>query len=155
MLRRDELMPPDVGFGIRRHDDSVQIFADLHNSSFLLQAHSGFFQGAFQRKLPLTGQLVDLGDLCGRDIVMIDSADPFSFFMDVEHDPRRLRRRFMEDGDEDFDHEIHRRVVVVVKDHPVETSVPGSPVRLSRPLPAGCSVRVSSFSSIHVFYVTP
>ena len=35
VFRRDELMPPDVGLGVCRHDDTVKIFADFHKSSSL------------------------------------------------------------------------------------------------------------------------
>ena len=52
VFRRDEFMPPDIRLGIGRHDDPVEIFADLHDS-FPFAGPSGLLQGAFQREFPL------------------------------------------------------------------------------------------------------
>ncbi len=79
VFRRDELMPPDIRLGIGRHDDPVEIFADLHDS-YPLHGPSDLLQGAFQRELPLPGQLMNPHDPGRSDVIGIDPADPLSLF---------------------------------------------------------------------------
>jgi hypothetical protein len=123
VLRRDELMPPDIRLGIRRHDDPVEVFADLHDSS-PSRGLSDLLQRAFQREFPVLGQLMNPHDPGCRDVIGIDPADPLSFVVDVDHDPRGVRRRFVEDRYEDLDDKVHRRIIVVVQDHPVHPRFP-------------------------------
>jgi hypothetical protein len=62
----------------------------------------------------------DLLDLALGDVPRVDAGDGVPFAVDGEHDVGGLGLGLLEELHQNHDHEFHRRVVVVVKEHLVE-----------------------------------
>lgn len=77
------------------------------------------FKGALERMLIALGRIHDLGHLGFRDLERIDPARANAGLMDAEHDPGRLFWRFIKNGNQNGDHKLHGRVVIVHEQNPV------------------------------------
>src|SRR5688500_18719428 len=85
----------------------------------------GLLDGGSQRVSLVPRQLVNGAHLGLRDLVQIRPADPATLQVHLHHDPERVRRRLLEDRLQHVDHELHRRVVVVVEDDVEEPGLCG------------------------------
>src|SRR5262245_45156149 len=83
-------------------------------------ATSLLFHHALQRMLMLAGEVHDLSDLGFRNFICVDAALPDTVLVHMQHDPGRLLAAFLEEALEHVDDELHRRVVVVEQEHPVQ-----------------------------------
>src|SRR4029077_4971083 len=105
-----------------------------------------FLHGALQRGLMLTCEAGHLGYFRLSHLICVDSTNADALLMDVEHNTSRLLRRLVKEALKDVHDEIHRRVVVVQKQHLVQAP----PLRLrprlcdymSAGVPAPASVAV-------------
>src|SRR6185503_15637985 len=78
----------------------------------LLRLHCG------PQREAVTARHIDHGGhLRFRDLVRIHAAEPLALGMNRHHDAISLGGRLVEDGFEDLHDEVHRRVVVVQKQH--------------------------------------
>src|SRR5215204_979521 len=88
-----------------------------------------FLGGAEQGEFALARHLRHPLDLHLGDLVGVDARDADALRVHGPHDAEGVRLRLAEDLREDFDHELHRREVVVVQQDAEER-------RLLQPLPA-------------------
>ena len=68
----------------------------------------------------LARQVLDQSNLGFGDLVCVNSRDPNTLLMNVEHDLDGLRGFFMEDVLKDLHHEFLRSIVVVMQQNLIE-----------------------------------
>ena len=86
---------------------------------FLADLHLRLLHGAFKRKTVLPCDLVHLIDLRHGNVISKYANGPFTFFMDVEHYPRRLGKGLVKNAHEDGHNEFHRREIIIDEKDPV------------------------------------
>ena len=94
----------------------------------------------------LTGEDRHLGYFSLSHLICVYSTNADALLMDVQHNPSRLFRRLIEKALEDVHDEIHRRVVVVEKQHLVQAR----PLRLRTRLGDDMSAGVAAPASVAV-----
>src|SRR5581483_1616400 len=131
MLEADIFVIAVNRFGHRKLQRDLQLATDHHSgrshnlNPITTEKRNGFsrlflFHHALERKLILARQFLDGANLGLSDFVRIHARDAHAVLMDVKHDTRRLGMRLVKNLLEDFDHELHRRVIVVEQDTLVE-----------------------------------
>src|SRR4051812_40621560 len=81
---------------------------------------SRFFYSSAERELRLAGQRRERFHLGLGDLPWIDTRNPAAVEMHLHHDSIRFGRRLLKYALENFEHEFHRRVIVVEQDDLVE-----------------------------------
>src|SRR6476619_7085808 len=94
----------------------------------------------------LTGKARHLRYFSLSHLVSVDSTDANALLVDMQHNPSRLFGRLIEEALEHVDDEVHRRVVVVEKQHLVQAR----PLRLRTRLGDDLSAGVAAPASVTV-----
>jgi len=94
-----------------------------HPFQFLTE-HSNLFHAAFQGIAILPGQAMDQGDFHLGNFGGIFAADADTGFVDTQHNLRGLVFLFMKDDNQNFHHEFHGGVVVVMEQYAVHPGFP-------------------------------
>ena len=79
-----------------------------------------FLHGAFERKPMFPRQGMNGIHFGFSNFKGKNAAEPGACMMDIEHDTRGLFRRLVENRSEDLDDKVHRRVIVVEEQHPIQ-----------------------------------
>ena len=93
------------------------------------------------------GQVHDLLGLGFGDVPREHADHAEASVVNLQHDLRRLGFRLVEEMHQDVDHELHRRVVVVVEDDVVGTRAPCGPLLLDGHVPVVIGVRIRASGS--------
>ena len=115
MLQRGIFMVTFVGAGKR----AVQGFFETTGEGWQ-RLVSLLFHDALQRMLVLAGEIHDLGHFGFGHLVGVDAALPHAILVDMEHDAGGFLAVLAEEALQNEHDELHRRVVVVQKKHPVK-----------------------------------